>query len=457
MAFTGIASLFHSSRGIPRPARRVIYGAATVAFVYGYDQGSVGGAELYLESQLGLTPLMKSIVVTAVPVGTLFGALAGGKIANAIGRKPSMMAIAVGFLLLSALQGAAVDAWTLTAIRLVLGLVVGVSIVAAPQFIAESVTSSVRGAALVTFQIATVVGLTASYVIAVALSATESWRLVLSIGALPGLLAVALLRRLPDTPRWYLMKGRRAEALATLRDAEPEADLDEQVAAIERDIRVVEAGRFRQLLRPPLRRAGIFVIGLGLCVQLTGINAITYYSPSILRDVGFGTTSGSLLGAALLQVIGLVAVTAAFLVVDRWGRRPVLMTGTAVMLLANVVMVAAFLSGTARALGFLGVALFLIGFQFGYGALVWVYAAESLPAQMRAVGGSALMAADLFGNIVIGLFFPNAMAAMGGAPVFGLFFVMAAIAIGFVYRFAPETKHRPLEDIRNYWEQGGRW
>ncbi|WP_064745161.1 sugar porter family MFS transporter [Pseudonocardia acaciae] len=457
MAFTGISSLFDSARGIPGPARRVVYGAATVAFVYGYDQGSIGGAELYLESQLGLSPLTKSIVVTAVPVGTLFGALAGGKIANAIGRKPSMMAIAVGFLVLSALQGAAVDAWSLTAIRLVLGLVVGVSIVAAPQFIAESVTATIRGSALVTFQVATVVGLTVSYIVAVALSATESWRLVLSIGALPGLLAIALLYNLPDTPRWYLMKGRRDEALHTLRNAEPDKDPNEQVAAIEQDLRAVESGRFRQLFRPPLRKAGVFVVGLGLLVQLTGINAIVYYSPSIMRDVGFKTTSGALLGAAMLQVIGLVAVIVAFLVVDRWGRRPVLMTGIGVMLAANVVMVIAFASGTAQVLGFIGVALFLIGFQFGWGALVWVYAAESMPAQMRAVGGSVLMAADLFGNIVIGLFFPNAMASMGGVWVFALFFVLSAIAITFVYRLAPETRYRPLEDIRTYWEQGGRW
>jgi sugar porter (SP) family MFS transporter len=442
---------------VPRTGLYVVLSAAAVGLVYGYDQGSIGGAELFLQAQLGLSALMKSIVVTAVPVGTLFGAIAGGKVANAIGRKKAMMAIAIGFTILSGVQAAAFDAWSLAAIRVVLGLVVGVSIVATPQFIAESVSWRIRGAALVTFQVTGVVGLAVSYLVAVGLAGTESWRLILGLAAVPGLAVAVLLRGLPDTPRWYLMKGRRDEALRVLRHVEPDTDPQTQAEVIEQDMRVVRSGSYQQFLSPPLRRAGLFVAGLGLLVQITGINAIVYYSPSILRSIGFTTDADSLLGSALLQVIGLVAVCCAFVVVDRWGRRPVLMTGIAVMILANITLVVAYASGSATAVGFIGIALFLIGYQFGYGALVWVYAAESLPAQMRAVGGSVLMTADLFGNVLIGVFFPNAMADLGGADTFAVFLVMSVVALVFIYAFAPETRNRQLEDIRGYWERGGHW
>ncbi|WP_051791358.1 sugar porter family MFS transporter [Amycolatopsis jejuensis] len=443
--------------GLSRVTLRIVAGALMVGFVYGYDQGSIAGAALFLTAQFGLTPFDISVIVTAVPVGTFAGAIVAGKVTNRIGRKRSIMAIAVGFAVFSALQGFAVDMWTLAAVRMGLGLVVGISLVAAPQFIAESTTTRVRGSALVSFQIAGAVGLVVSYLVSVALAPGENWRLILGLAAIPGVLAVFVLRPLPDTPHWYLAKGRRSDAARVLRAVEPGDDPETHLGRIEEDLKSVGSDTYKQLLKPPMRRAGIFAVGLGLLVQVTGINAIVYYSPAILTDIGFGSAQGALLGSAVLQMIGLAAVCVAFLVVDRWGRRPVLMSGITVMIVANAVLMIAFTIGDAKFLGAVGVALFLIGFQFGYGALVWVYAAESLPAQLRAVGASVLMAADLFGNIVVGIFFPNAMAAMGGTATFGLFLVMSVIALAFIAKLAPEVKGRQLEEIREYWERGGRW
>ncbi len=436
---------------------KIAFTATLIGAVYGYDQGSIATALLFLEPDFGLSTFQVTVVVAAVSVGALVGALVGGNIANAVGRKRAMMVIAVGYAVFSGLQALTVNAVSLALVRFLLGLVVGVSIVAAPAYIAESTPKRIRGRMLVAFQIATISGIVVSYFVGLALAGSENWRLILGLAAVPAAIAGLLLRTLPDTSRWYLMKGRRAEALDVLRRVDPEEDAESQARAIEEDLASTHKGSYAQLFRPPLRRAGLFVIGLGLLVQLTGINAIVYYSPTILKQVGFTSATDAIFAAALLQAAGLVACITAALIVDRWGRRPVLLSGVTTMAVANAVLIAAFAGGTRPALAFAGILLFLVGFSFGYGALVWVYVAESLPAQMRAIGGSALLTADLFANVVVGLFFLNALDALGGALTFGIFLVLAVISIAFIATLAPETKGRPLENIRSFWENGGRW
>lgn len=431
--------------------------ATLVGIVYGYDQGSIAGALLFLRPDFHLSPFLTSTVVTAVPVGTLFGALAGGWVANAIGRKWAMMGIAIGYTVLSAIQGLSTGPWMLAAIRLILGLVVGISIVAAPQFIAESAPARSRGALLVTFQTATVLGIIISYLVGFALARFGSWQAILSLAAVPGFVAVLVLIRLPDTARWYLMRGRREEAERLLSRVEPGEDPAQEADRIAEDVRVVGSGSLRQLFRRPWRRAAIFLIFLGFLVQITGINAITYYSPTILQRVGFTSPTEAILASALVTIPGFLAVVASSQLVDRWGRRPNLLTGITVMVIANVLLLLAFVTGPSEILSIVGLIVFQIGFAFGYGALVWAYASETLPAQMRAVGGSTLLAADLFGNILIGLFFPNVIARIGGGGTFGIFFILSVFAFVFIFFMAPETRGKPLEQIRHYWENGGRW
>jgi MFS transporter, SP family, galactose:H+ symporter len=144
-------------------------------------------------------------------------------------------------------------------------------------------------------------------------------------------------------------------------------------------------------------------------------------------------------------------------VVDRWGRRPTLLTGVGTMALANGVLILAFALGPSPVLAFVGILLFIVGFNFGYGSLVWIYASESFPARLRTQGGSAMLTSDLLANFIVGVVFLNALGALGGALTFGIFMVLALFSLIFIYRLAPETKGRQLESIRTYWYNGGRW
>ena len=253
------------------------------------------------------------------------------------------------------------------------------------------------------------------------------------------------------------MNGQREEAADLLRRVEPDTDPDEEVRRIEQDLSYEEKGNFAELFRGRFRKAGIFVVGLGFLVQITGINAIVYYSPTIIQEVGVTSPTGAIVATGFVQIAGVIAEVVAFLVVDRWGRRPTLLTGIGTMGAANAILVLAYALNSPATFTLLGILLFTVGFNFGYGSLVWVYASESFPVRLRTQGGSAMLTADLFANFIVGVLFLDALGALGGSVTFGIFFALALVSFAFVYVLAPETKGRPLEAIRSYWYNGGSW
>ena len=188
-----------------------------------------------------------------------------------------------------------------------------------------------RGGLIVMYQVATVTGIVIAYFVDYALAGAEAWRVMLGLCAVPSLLVLVVLARLPDTPRWYLMKGRREEAAATLRLTDPDADVEHELAEIEEDLRGERGGTLGEMLRPPYRRATLFVLGLGFLIQITGINAVVFYSPMIFKEMGFSGNAALLLLPAIVQLGSLVATVVSLSVVDRLGRRPTLLSGIGAM------------------------------------------------------------------------------------------------------------------------------
>ena len=440
---------------------RIAIAAATIGVIYGYDLGAIAGALLFITDDFDLSTKQTEWVATIVVVGSVLGALGGGRLANAIGRKPAMVIVALTYALFAILSGLATSLVFLDVARFFLGVTIGISIVTAPIFVAESAPAAVRGAMVVMYQVATVTGIVIAYFVDFALAGTESWRLMLALSAVPALGVVAVLARLPDTPRWYVMKGRMDEARATLALTDPEADADRELAEIEEDLRSERGGAVGEMLRAPYMRATLFVVGLGFLIQITGINAVVFYSPMIFKEMGFTGNTSLLLLPALVQVGSLVATLVSLSIVDRLGRRPTLLTGIGAMFGATLLLIVVFAAGdltkTTGWLGFLGVFVFTAGFNFGFGSLVWVYASESFPSRLRSIGASAMLTANLTANLIIALYFLSTLESLGGTGTFALFAALAAISFAFVWWLAPETKGRPLEDIRHYWENGGRW
>ncbi len=444
----------------PRPSRRgLLVGltAASVGVIYGYDLSIIAGAQLFVTEDFGLTTRQQELLTTMVVIGQIAGAFGAGVLANAIGRKKSVVLILVAYAMFALLGAFSVSLPMLLVARFLLGLTIGVSVVVVPVYVAESAPAAVRGSLLTSYQLATVSGLILGYLTGYLLAGAHSWRWMLGLAAVPATLLLPLLVRMPDTARWYLLKGRVDDARVALLRVEPTANAEEELAEIGRALGEGSGG-MSEMLRQPYLRATIFVITLGFLIQITGINAIIYYSPRIFEAMGF-TGNFALLGLpALVQVAGLAAVCTSLLLVDRLGRRPILLSGIAMMIAADAVLMVVFARGLGGAIfGFAGVLLFIIGFTLGFGSLGWVYASESFPSRLRSIGSSTMLTANLVANAIVAAVFLTMLHSLGGAGTFAIFAFFAVVAFGVVYRYAPETKGRQLEEIRHFWENGGRW
>ncbi|MEI2717013.1 MAG: sugar porter family MFS transporter [Candidatus Nanopelagicales bacterium] len=461
------ASPSADTQRIPRTAIMVAVTAATLGIIYGYDQSNIGGAQLYFQQDLGLDTTAVESVVAAIVIGEIVGALIGGWVANRIGRKLSMIVVASGYIVFCLLSAFAWDITSLWVARVLLGLTIGISLVAVPVFVAESVPARIRGATLVAYQVSTVIGIIIGYLVAALLSDVNdqyNWRLMLGIAAVPAVILLPFLVRLPETARWYMLRNRREEARKSLTVTDPDADIEHELDEMAAAISDESGGAIGEMLRKPYLRATVFVLGLGFFIQITGINATVTYGPKIFGALGIESDQQKLLLNVGIQFIALIAVLISMRTVDRWGRRPILLTGIAIMIGAQILMVITFATvqgdtyeSWQKVLGFLGIAFINIGFVFGFGALVWVYSSEAFPARLRAYGSSAMLTADLVANWIIANFFLSAMERVGGAVSFGFFAIMAVLAWIFVFKLAPETKGRELEEIRHYWENGGKW
>lgn len=432
---------------------------AIVGLIYGYDNGSISGALPFLTKQFDLSSTMQGAVTSVTVVGSIVGAIFGGRLADRIGRKRAMLYIALGFGVFALLSGIPISIWWLLPMRFGLGLCIGTSIVVAPMFIGEFAPANIRGSLLVGFQIAQTIGIISANFVGYGLSFSGNWEVMLGVACIPAFLVAGVLVRFPDTPRWYVLKGMRDKAISELRRIEPSDNVDTRLAEIDADLASSE-GKIRELFTKRFARATIFVIGFGFFVQITGINAIIYYAPIIFHTIGLPITK-SILISAIIQITSFVAEVVAFFIVDRAGRRPTLLIGVTAMAVASAVLSALFFAdsfhGPGVYLAFAAVMVFNMAFNFSLGSLVWVYASECYPAKLRGAGSSLLLTSDLVANLIVAQVFLIALHSVGGGWTFGTFMVLALCAWAFIFVLAPETKGRSLEEIRDYWDNAGRW
>jgi sugar porter (SP) family MFS transporter len=432
--------------------------AAGVGVIYGYDMSNIAGALRYIADEFNLSTSRQQTVTAAVVIGQIAGAIGGGMLANAIGRKKSLVLAAGAYPVFAVLGAVAVSLPMLLVARLLLGLAIGVSVVVVPVFIAECAPARVRGSLLVAYQLTTVAGIVVGYLVAYLLAGSHSWRWMLGLAAVPATLILLLLLPMPETARWYMLKGRIAQARQALWCVEPEADVEVDLAEITRAIEEERGNALAEMLRRPYRRATVFVVGLGFFGHITGINATIYYNPRLFATMGFAGNFALLVLPALVQVVGLGAALASLILVDRVGRRPTLLSGIALMIAADVLLIGVFVWGSdfgGALMGFIGVLMFNAGFSLGFGSLLGVYAGESFPARLRSMGSSLMLTSDLTATAITAALFLTMLRLLGGAGTFTVFGTLAVMAFVFVYRLAPETKGRQLEDIRHCWENGG--
>lgn len=393
--------------------------AVLMGLTCGYDATAMAGALLLVTDHFGLTTTGQGSLYSATAAGWIAGALLGSRLVAAIGRRRTLFVLAGLYLVGTAVAVSAGGLVWLDAGRFVQGTAIGVAIVATPVFIAESASTRVRGRIAVLYQVATSLGCALGYFGGYLLAGSGQWRLMLAIPGVLALVAAASLAPLPETDRWR-------------RDAPRPA--------------------LRALVGARHRRLTFFVVALGFFVQATGINAMVFFSPRIFEQMGFTDTFGLLVLPGFVQLAGAVAALACALTVDRFGRRPALLTGTALMALGHALMVVVFAADSPGVVGFVGLVVFVVGFNSGFGALVWVFAAEGYPDHLRGAGASAMLLTNLTTNLVVAQFFLDLLRAVGGAGTYLLLLGVTAVAWLFVFFLAPETKGRSLDEVQAHWE-----
>jgi major inositol transporter-like SP family MFS transporter len=448
---------------VPGPYRKRIGLISIVAclggLLFGYDTGVANGAEGPMQAELGLSDLQVGVVISSLVFAAAIGALIGGKISDAIGRRTTIIVLAVMFFVGVLVAVLSPGFAILVAGRIILGLAVGGASTVVPVFLAELAPFEIRGSITGRNELAIVLGQFTAFVVNYILLATLGhvhglWRIMFGVCALPAIALFIGMMRMPESPRWLIEKGRDEDALAVLKTVRSEDRALAELRQVE-TIREEEKGdnqlSFAALFSNRWLRRIVFVgIGVSVTQQLTGINSIMYYGSRVLEESGFSETAATLANT----LFGLAAVVGGIIALynmDRINRRTTFFIGLTLTTTCHLLVGVASLiipegSPIRPYVILVLITAFVLSMQTFLNIAVWVWLAEIFPLQIR---GLAIGIAVFFGwfiNGLLALYVPSLLAALGMGTFF-LFAIIGVIMLGFLWHEVPETRGRSLESL----------
>ena len=425
--------------------------AALAGLMFGLDIGVISGALQFIGKTFHASDFAKEWIVSSMMFGAAAGALGAGFLSFRMGRKFSLIVGAVLFVLSSLACAGAWSVESLMVFRVVLGVAIGIASFTAPLYISEVAPRDKRGAMISTYQLMITIGILAAFLSDTLFAYIEAWRWMLGIVALPGVLFLIGVILLPDSPRWLMMRGRTADAkkvLDTLRgDAKiVTSEMDEIAEQLKRPQRGWTM--FRENIN--FRRSVGLGIALQVMQQFTGMNVVMYYAPSIFGVVGF-KGQDALWGTAIVGLVNVLSTFIAIAIVDKVGRRPILLGGFAVMAIGlGALGVALHIGTTELPMQIFAVAMllmFIVGFAVSAGPVVWVLCSEVQPIEGRDFGIAVSTFTNWAANFVVGLTFLSMLTGLGSGPTFGIYAALNAAFLVVTFLFVPETKGVSLEAI----------
>jgi SP family galactose:H+ symporter-like MFS transporter len=440
---------------------RFVY--AVVAFsalgglLFGYDTGVISGAILFIRKDFALSDFTVEVVISAVLLGAVIGAAFGGDLADRFGRRKLIILAAVIFAL-AAITTAVVPSvpWLILG-RVLVGIAIGIASIAAPLYISEVAPAQMRGSLVSLNQLAITIGIVVSYLVDYALSGIQGWRYMLGLAAVPAIILGIGMLPLPDTPRWLVKHDETAKARAVLKRIRGEANVEDELEEIQTSLKKQSSGR-AELFNPLVKPALIIGVVLAIFQQVTGINTVIYYAPKIFQFAGFVSASSAIFATVGVGVVNVIMTIVAILLLDRIGRRPLLLTGLAGMIFSLGLLSLAFylpsLGGLIGVLSVVGLMIYVGSFAIGLGPVFWLLISEIYPLKVRGLAMSVASEANWGTNLVVALTFLTLIQTVGKSGAF-LFYALAGIAAWiFVYLLLPETKGRTLEEIEEHWRMG---
>ncbi len=433
--------------------RPLLFWSVVVAlggFLFGFDTAVISGAEKSIQSYWNLSAFEHGITISVALFGTVIGAALGGLPSDRLGRRKTLVVIAILFLVSSVFTALATNWFLFLLFRFMGGLGVGASSVTAPVYISEISSAHNRGRLVALFQFNVVTGILVSYLsnylIGISLG-DQSWRWMLGIMAIPSFLFLVLLRYVPESPRWLILHNRKMDsARRTLQIIDPEK-YEQEIEAITKQ-RETDKHKTREKLFTARYRFPIFLaVTFAVFNQVSGINAIIYYAPRIFESSGLATDS-SLLSSVAIGAVNLIFTFLALSLIDRFGRRKLMFTGT-IGLIATLGAVAYLFMHSSSNPAVIVVLLlaYIAFFAMSQGACIWVFIAEIFPNKVRAKGQTLGSLTHWVMATVITFIFPVISESLGEGVIFGFFCCMMVLQLGFVIKYMPETKGRSLEEL----------
>ncbi len=434
---------------------RVSVIAAIGGLLFGYDTGVISGALLYIKEDLHAGSFEQEAIVSAVLLGAMVGAAGSGYLADRISRRWTKVISGSVYFVGAIGCALSISAEMLIGFRFLLGLAIGTASFVSPLYISEMAPPRIRGGLVSFNQLAITSGILISYLTNFVFQhVAGDWRWMLGVAAVPGAaLAVGMLT-VPQTPRWLVNAGRRDDArgvLQRVRAGDPDADIDQEMSNIIEANDKERSSSFKDLMSASVRPMLIVGLVLALAQQFVGVNTVIYYAPTILSDTGI-SNSGALARTVAVGVTNLLFTVVAVLLLDRVGRRKLLITGTVGMIVGLLTLAVYFtvptLQQNAGYLALVGLLVFIASFAIGLGPVFWLMISEIFPIGVRSVAMSVCTIVNWGANFLVAQTFLTLSNVITRQGVFYVYAVLAAVSLAFFVLKIPETRGRSLEDVQ---------
>lgn len=425
--------------------------AALAGLLFGFDTGIISGALLFIQQDFTLTTVAKEFIVSSVLLGAMVGSLLSGRLTDQYGRRGILLVISGLFIIGTLIASLTTHVMGIMGGRLIIGLAIGIGSYTAPLYIAEVAPINLRGALVSFNQLAITLGIMCSYFINLVFTNTHgSWRWMFVIGIIPAILLFFGLFFLPESPRWLIKKGHLEKAKLILQRLRHQQTVDAEIAEIKKSFNTQPIS-FKEIFSARIRPVLLLGITLGFLQQITGINTIIYYAPTIFQMAGFESASSSIFATVGIGVVNVLATVFAIFYLDKLGRRPLLLAGLIGMGLSLGVLSLTFyyeshgdlLKWTAVISTF----IYIICFAFSLGALLWLMVSEIFPLEVRGAAMGIAVFSCWFWNFVVSSTFLSLLNAIGPSQSFLFYAAMCGFAFVFCFFKVPETSGVSLEQI----------
>ncbi len=440
--------------------RLYVYIAAAITalggFLFGYDTGVISGAILFIRKDFGLSDGQVEVVISSVLLGAVLGAACAGSLADRFGRRRLLLVTALFFTFAAFISAFAVSMWWFCLGRVLVGIAIGSASMISPLYIAEISPAHIRGRLVSLSQLAVTVGIVISYLVDYSLAPTGGWRWMVGIAAIPSVLLFLGMLFLPESPRWLIRKGFTERAMKILLSIGTHKEAHQELMEIKENLKI-KTHSWKEAMTPWLKRTLLIGVGLAVFQQITGINTVIYYAPIIFEFAGFKTASAAILATVGVGVVNVLATLIALWLLDKVGRRVLLLVGLVGMIISLGLLSISFglfpNSSTIGGVTVLSLMLYVASFAISLGPIFWLLIAEIYPLKIRGKAMSVATIANWGANMLVAFTFLTLIQYLGKGATFALY---GAIGIGawlFSYFIVPETKKFTLEQIEKQWKK----